>query len=161
MPSPLARDAYQNAQMPTLVVPERLADALEPESRRETIPPRVTLGRNAVPFAGELREQQYTAKKVTVAVGATVILATLIRPWNYIGFAVDPGSAGGAGVVAFLRIKTVIGDAALANVAVTAGGGLQAFLAQAVGARAELAVTNGTAVPITGVRGIIWGMGET
>lgn len=141
--------------------PPRVALAVQPEILRATIPPRVTLDSNAPPYAGELREEQQTTRPVTIPAGGTVILASLRRPWNFVGFAVQPGNAGAGLLAATLRVRTR-GFPAILQPPVTVGAGLaSAFPAVILGAQADLIVTNTGDVPAVGVQGAIWGMSET
>jgi hypothetical protein len=153
---------------PRVVVPPRMAMALQPELDRSAIPARVTLDANAPPFAGELREDQH-GFKVDCPSQSFTVLATLRRAWNYVGFSIDPGDAvspftglaltlrtlgsGMNGFVANQGLPTLIG-----------GSGVLSFVGFIVGAPCELIFVNGTngegAITIHGVRGEIWGMGE-
>ena len=148
------------------LAPRRVALAVQPELERGTIPSRVTLDSNAPPFAGELREEQTTNGRLDVLPGRFVVLATLRRPWNYIGFAVDLGDwGGGAGFIAFLRTlgRGVNGAIQQTATPLTTTGPPVAFSGFIVGATCELVVANITEAPptaILGVRGTIWGMGE-
>jgi|SRR5215831_6869491 len=142
-----------------IVVPRRLGLALEPEIDRAPIPSRVTLSTNAPPFAGEVREEQSNTKPLTIPSGVTATVATLRRPWNFVGWAVNPGNTIGVGLVAALRILTRAVNVPTATTAIPAGVGL-AVINQIVGAPCELIVHNGTNSTITGLRGVIWGMGE-
>jgi hypothetical protein len=149
---------YRRGPDPTIVLPRRVALALRPEDDREVIPVRVTLNKNAPPFAGELREEQSSQPVKNFAVDAQVTLATLRRPWSYVGWAVDPGNAG-AGLTAQLRILTRGLDAYTAPVVIPAGRPF-ALVGLIVGATCELVVTNGTAGVVRNLRGSIWGMSE-
>lgn len=147
--------------MPRALAPSRVALAIQPELLRETIPPRVTLDANAVPFAGELREEQESTRAFTIPAGGVVVLASLRRPWNFVGFAVHPGNAGAGLLEATLRVRTR-GFPAILQPAVSVGAGLaSAFPAVILGAQADLIVTNTGGVAAVGVRGAIWGMSET
>ena len=143
--------------MRRIAVPERMALALSPELDRGAIPSRVTMSTD-VPFAGELREEQSSARPLTIGPNATITLATLRRPWVYVGWAVNPGNIGGAGLSAFLRILTRGVNGATTPVAL-AGTAPFAVLGITCGARAELVLVNATGNPVAGVRGSIWGMG--
>lgn len=156
MPSSLAKPRYPAQRV---IVPERVANALRPESNRQAIPARVTLDAQSVPFAGELREEQASQKVLTVVAGGAVVLATLRRPWNFVGLVVDPGSIGGPGLVWQLKILTRGPPGFTAPVGL-AGTFVQAFTNLIVGARCELVVSNTAKSDVTGVRGAIWGMGE-
>lgn len=143
------------------LAPRRVALAVQPELDRRVIPARVTLDANAPPFAGELREEQ-TGSKVDIAPNSFVTLATLRRPWSYIGFAVDQGDAADSAVFeAFLRTlgRGVNGALAQSAVPLNSTGSL-AFGAFIVGIACELVVFNGAGPTIHGVRGTIWGMSE-
>jgi hypothetical protein len=153
---------------PRVLVPPRMAMALEPELNRAAIPPRVTLDASAPPFAGELREDQH-GFKVDCPPGSFTVLATLRRAWNFVGFSIDPGDAvspftdlaltlrtlgsGMNGFVANQGLPTLIG-----------GSGTLSFVGFTIGAPCELIFINATSgeasVTVHGVRGEIWGMGE-
>lgn len=153
-------------------VPERVAIALEPSIERGPIPSRVTMRASAPPFAGELREEASSPAFTTpLAVDQFLTLATLRRPWLYVGFIVKVGNAAvpvapRRGLVAFLRIKAdryngltqpfVIPLSATAPLAKQT----QAVVNLTVGAACELVVLNETDGPVTGLAGAIWGMGE-
>jgi hypothetical protein len=156
MPSIVSRPRFPAQRV---VVPERMALALRPEIDRDAIPARVTLATNAPPFAGELREEQCTARPLACANGAQVVLATLRRPWNYVGWAVRPGNAGGPGLSVQLRILTRGVNGLTAPVAVAAGLPF-AVVGIIMGATCELVVTNATGAPVTGLVGALWGMSE-
>jgi hypothetical protein len=142
-----------------VVVPARMALAMKPEIERGVIPSRVTLGQNAPPFAGELREEQCTAKPLTCPNGGQITLATLRRPWNYVGWAVRPGNAGGAGLSVQLRILTRGVNGLTAPVAVAAGIPF-AVVGIIMGATCELVISNTTGAPVSGLVGALWGMSE-
>jgi hypothetical protein len=136
-----------------------MALAMRPEIDRDAIPPRITLAQNAPPFAGELREEQCTSRPLRALVGAQVTLATLRRPWSFVGWAINPGNAVGAGLSAQLRILTRGVNGLTVAVAVPAGLPF-AVVGLVVGATCELVVTNGTGAPVKGLVGAIWGMSE-
>ena len=140
-----------------IAVPERMAVAIAPEIERSAIPARVTTSVGPT-FAGELREEQSTARPLTIPAHGFAILATLRRPWVYVGWAVNPGDIGGAGLSAVLQILTRGVNGATTPVAL-AGTSPFAALGITCGARAELVVVNTTSNPVHGVRGSIWGMG--
>lgn len=147
-----------------VAVPERIAKALKPEMFREDIPARVTLSMQAPPYSGELREEMYGELKVLPANGRLVI-ASLRRAWNYIGFSVDPGKSS-ATITAALMVE-VRGMKALVPgslLTITPGTGPVAQLAELLACRCQLVVFGQTgegAVDATGVRGTIWGMSST
>jgi hypothetical protein len=156
MPSIVSRPRFPAQRV---VVPERMALALRPEIERSTIPARVTLAQNAPPFAGELREEQCTARPLTCPNGGQITLATLRRPWNYVGWCVRPGDAGGAGLSVQLRILTRGVNGLTAPVAVAAGLPF-AVTGIIMGATCELVVVNTTGAPVKGLVGALWGMSE-
>jgi hypothetical protein len=142
-------------------VPEGVANALRPESRRDRIPTRTELGPDAVPFAGELYEQVNTSSPgVTVPAGATVVLCTLRRVWPLVGFAVNPGNGAGT-LTASLRVhvRGMLANVAGSPLAIPAGAPL-ASLALFIGARAELIVVNSGGAPSLNVQGTLYGMKE-
>lgn len=144
-----------------MLAPRRIAQAVNPSADRSDIPPRVTLATNAPPFAGELREEQSKLLTAPLPNGATAILCTLRRPWNFVGFLVDPGSAtavGNINALLFVLSRNVAG--LLLTSPLVAGLGPQAFATIIVGARVELRVHNLTGGPVTGLRGALWGMSE-
>ena len=154
---------------PRVVVPERVGYALRPELERATIPERVTMGAGAPPFAGELREEQSSPRFSTaLGVGKMMTLATLRRPWLYVGFIVDPGNATrpeapDRGIVAFLRILAgrMNGLTGPFIIPVFAPiGPPQAVVNVTVGAACELVVLNETGQGVKNIAGTIWGMGE-
>lgn len=155
-----------------VVVPERVALALEPTIDRRPIPARVTMRGNAPPFAGELREEASSAPLTTaVPVNQLVTLATLRRPWLFVGFVVKVGDAVAAvaprrGLVAFLRIKADrfngLSQPFVLPLSATLplGKQAQAVINVTVGAACELVVLNETDNPVSGLAGAIWGMGD-
>lgn len=147
--------------LPRALAPTRVALAVQPEILRKVIPPRVTLRASAVPFAGELREEAQSTKPLTIPIGGVVVLCSLRRPWNYVGFAIDPGNAVAATLVAALRVRTA-GFPAIVQTPVPIGSGLpSAFPAIILAAQADLIVTNtSVSAAAVGVRGAIWGMSE-
>jgi hypothetical protein len=148
---------------PFVRVPTRLGLALEPELDRRVIPARVTLDANAPPFAGELREDQH-GPKVTSPPGSTVVLATLRRAWNYVGFAFEPGDYGGqVGFALTLRVMTrsINGIVLNQGLPATPSAGVNtAFVGFVVGAACELVALNNSELTFHNLRGSIWGMGE-
>lgn len=145
----------------TLVsVPTGVANALRPETRRDTIPTRTELGPDAVPFGGEQYEAVATSGKgLSIGAGQTVVLATLRRAWPLVGFAVYPGDKAGTLVASLRVIVRGMNSAVVAGSALAIPNALNptASLAFFVAARAELVVTN-TGAAATLVRGTIYGM---
>jgi hypothetical protein len=142
-----------------IIVPRRVGLALEPERLRSAIPVRVTLDSNSPPFSGELREE-HSGPRLDLPDGAFVTLATLRRPWNYVGIAIDPGDLGsGTGLAVALRILTRGVNGLTVPIALS-GAGPQAFVGIIVGATCELVAINGTGGVVHHVRGSIWGMSE-
>jgi hypothetical protein len=149
------------APQPTIVVPEEVGRALLPELDRDNIPTRRTMAGDSPPFAGELREAQfsYMRRGFPLAIGASFTAATLRRAWPLVGFTVNPGNAEAPGLVASLRVLGRGISGTIATVVVPPGL-VTSFVGFLVGARCELVITNpdpggGTA---TGVGGEIWGM---
>ncbi len=147
---------------PRYALPRRVALALRPELElgRDALPARVTMSRQAMPYAGELREEQPGFLRVIPA-GGQALIATLRRAWSLVGFAVDPGDAVGVGALkAMLKPVTRGVQGFFASVAVSGGALPQAFPAQFVAARAELWIVNTTGVAVHGVRATLWGMSD-
>lgn len=150
---------------PRFVVPRRVGLALQPELERRTIPSRVTLDTHAQPFAGELREEDSGPIIAAIPPGSIVTLATLRRPWNFVGIAVDPGDTPDLANQAVVALRVLTrGVKGISPPLAISGSGPQAFLNIIVGAACELVFFNltnlGTPVTIHNVRGTIWGMGE-
>jgi hypothetical protein len=147
-------------------VPSRVALALEPELNRRVIPARITLDANAPPFAGELREDQH-GTPVDCPPGSITTLATLRRPWNFVGFSVNQGDlADRPGCAVTLRVLTRAVNGFVINQglpAALAGSSPVAFVGLVVGAICEVVFFNETVGPaftVHGVSAAIWGMGE-
>lgn len=150
---------------PRVLVPRRVGLALQPELERAAIPPRVTLDTHGQPFAGELREEDSGPIIAQIAPGALVTLATLRRPWNFVGIAVDPGDTPDLANQAAVLLRVLVrGVKGLSAPFVLSGAAPQAFLNIIVGAPCELVFFNltnlTTPATIHNVRGTIWGMGE-
>lgn len=164
MPSPI----YRAARPRTILVPAGLAERIAPGS---VVPPpvRVSLGQEAPPYAGEICESQFSGPPSTqpLAVGERMVLCTLRRAWNFVGWLINPGNAasGGPGTN-LLGALQVIGrgmtglltnGGAVVQLPPFGPNGLSGII---VGQRCELVVINATAAPVTGLQGMIWGMGE-
>lgn len=150
---------------PPVVVPSRVARALRPSVNRDEIPGHVALATNAPPFSGELREEQYGSFSkgdglTVLPAGASAPIVSLRRAWEFIGFIVDPGDAAAPGLVAQVRVLTRGINGLGAAFPIVAAIGPQAFANIILGARCELVLTNGTGLPILGLRASIWGMGS-
>lgn len=163
MPELLRRPARYPPQR--VVTAREVAIALRPETDRSGIPNRVNLDTGGVPFAGEFREEQHRAVNARIKIGATVTIATLRRPWNYVGFIVDPGSST-VSFQAYLRVLTrgLSGVVTPSQLTIQPGLGPQASTALIMGAVCELIVTNPTgegSAQLSGVRGTIWGQSES
>ena len=156
MPSIVGRPGFPPQRV---TVPTRVGLALRPEALRSVIPARATMAENAPPFAGEIREEHTGPKIKVLPAGAQVTLATLRRPWNYVGWAVNPGDADVGVLTAQLKILTRGIDGYTAGVVVPNGLPF-AVVGIIVGATCELVVTNGGDVPVHLCSGSIWGMGE-
>lgn len=153
---------------PSAVMPIRLARAYAPEIIRDTIPWHPTLDTGQPPYSGEIREEMLgepvmSLPPTTPTPHTIVCLATLRRPWNYIGFAVDARSFGGAtGIAVTLRILTRLGPAFLQSPAAINLSGVTDVVSATnyiVGERAELVFINATEQSGL-VRGVIWGMSD-
>ncbi len=156
MPAVIGRSPPRAQPRPA---PRRVALAVQPELERETIPSRVTLDANAPPFAGELREEQ-TGRPLVLVAGGTLTLATLRRPWNYVGFACQVGAlADATGTSLRLRILGR-GVNGLTPPVALVGPGPFAFVGFIVGATCELVIVSTLGVAVPNVRGAIWGMSE-
>lgn len=158
MPPPIRR-ADRRDEAPTYTLPSRVARALRPSQNRSGIPERITLGSGAPPFADEVREEQ-SKVIVNLPANGTVLAVTLRRAWSFVGFAVDPGNTGVGGLNAQIKVITR-GVQGFFPVVVVTPGQPKAFAAQIVGARAELWITNNTAVAVAGLKCTIWGMSDT
>lgn len=140
-----------------------------PEHTEGSAPHAPTLS-NGPLYTGEYREE-VNGDVFTVPVGRVTILATLRRPWPWVGFAVDGSKIPGGQTVTFglrvlLRSGSALVSASLLPAAVpglsitgppTAGmNGWQAMIGIAASARLELfaLITAGAA---TRVRGTLWG----
>lgn len=150
---------------PPILVPRRLGLALQPELERRTIPARVTLDTHAQPFAGELREEESGGLIAAIPPGAIVTLATLRRPWNFVGIAFDPGDTPDLADQAAVALRVLTrGVKGYTTPIAVSGSGPQAVIGIIVGVACELVFFNltnlGTPVTIHNVRGSIWGMGE-
>lgn len=161
--------ARPRGHMPStkLAVPRKVAVALRPELDREGIPsPVVTLSRGGIPFSKELREETDALLRKPVNPGdANIVVATLRRPWTYVGFMVDPGNATGA-IVASLRALSRGGPAIVpgSSITISPGDGPTAAVAVPMGIRCELVLSYespGEGIgPAKGVRGALWGMSD-
>lgn len=158
----------RTARNPVATLPIRQARALQPEIIRDTIPWHPTLDPGQPPFSGEIREEMIGSpilSRAPVAPQAETIitLATLRRPWNYIGFSVDPRAFGGiTGIAVTIRILTRLGPALLLSPAAINLSGVQTIVAATnyiVGAPCELVFLN-TSATSAQVRGCIWGMSD-
>lgn len=150
-----------------LAVPRAVAVALRPEIERGGIPsPSVSLARGGIPFSGELREETQSLLRKPLNPGdAGIVLATLRRPWTYVGFMIDPGDATG-NITASLRALSRGGPAIVPGSAliVAPGDPPSAAVAVPMGIRCELVISyEGPGEGITiakNVRGAIWGMSD-
>jgi len=156
------------AKNPSAVMPSRLARAYRPEIVRDTIPWHPTLDTGQAPYSGEIREEIIGSAVVSLAPVAPqtltiVTLATLRRPWSYVGFAVDPRAfAGVAGIAVALRVLTRLGPALMQSPAAISLAGVNDIVSATnyiVGNRAELVFINASATTAS-VRGCIWGMSD-
>lgn len=144
-------------------VPKRMAQALRSEVARGEIPTHATMDPSTVPYAGELTEQMHSLAKVPIQPSERRVLATLRRPWNIIGFSVDPGGASNnitAALMVWVRGMSAIVPA---TVLVVSPGFPVASVGFFMGCRCQLVVIGQTgegASPSAGVRGTIWGMSE-
>jgi hypothetical protein len=146
---------------PRIVVPQRLAQALDPAgTTREFIPRAAKLTSASTPYSGELFEDEGTRIPVLPA-GVSQSVGKLRRPWNYVGYMVDPGDADSDGLTVQLVVWTSTMHAPLPVQAVDFTLGPQAFAPVIMGAIAELIVTNGTEDDIKGLRAALWGMSES
>jgi len=166
MPSNIARRSQIPAPPPQrIIVSKRVAFALRPEADRKPIPRRTEKSAAEPPFAGEFRESVYSGDhRYGLPVGQLLVLCTLGRAWDIVGFVVDPGSST-TSFTAMLRVVergingTAFGTAITVNPGfpVASGG----FL---MGARCELLIQNATgdgAGPLAGIRGTIYGQSES
>jgi hypothetical protein len=158
----------RRAKNPSAAMPPRLARAYKPEIVRDTIPWHPTLDTGQPPYSGEIREEMIGSPVVSLApvapqIHTIVVLATLRRPWNYIGFAVDPRAFGGvAGIGVGLRVLTRLGPALMQSPAAIPLAGVTDIVAATnyiVGAPCELVFVNASGASAT-VRGCIWGMSD-
>ena len=149
-------------------VPSRVALALQPELDRRIIPARVTLDANAPPYAGELREDQH-GPRLDSPPGSLIVLATLRRAWNFVGFAFDPGDTYNGQTGTFLTLRTITRgiNGLVQNQGLPvapAGTDPSSFVGFVVGAACELVFLNQTsgegALTFKNLRGSLWGMGE-
>ena len=151
-------------RVPLPPLPKRIADAIDPGATRDLIPRRIILGREGVPYSGEVREEQWGTIRGKLQPGTTSIVCGLRRAWRLIGFAITPGDAAGSGasqLVCRLQVLTAGLNAFTAQTfPVVNGGGAQAFIAIEAGCRCEVVVVNNTASPVVGIKAAIWGMNE-
>lgn len=141
-----------------ILVPARVGYALDPTADRSDIPAHVT-NRTGAPFSGELREEQ-GRDNIIIPNNGQVTGATLMRPWLYVGWAVDPGNAAAAGLSVRVRFLTARFGGLLPAVAIANGVPAQAVQPFICGVRAEIVISNTTGARVTGVRAAIWGMSE-
>lgn len=153
---------------PSAVMPIRLARAYKPEIIRETIPWHPTLDTGQPPYSGEIREEMIGEPVVSTSPASPseptiVCLATLRRPWNYIGFAVDPRAfVGVTGIAVALRVLTRLGPALMQSPAAINLSGVVNIVSATnyiVGAPCELVFINASETTAS-VRGCIWGMSD-
>lgn len=165
MPSIISK---RRAANPSAVMPIRLARAYAPEIIRDTIPWHPTLDTGQPPYSGEIREEMIGEPVVSQApttptTRTIVCLATLRRPWNYVGFAVDARAfAGVTGISVALRVLTRLGPALMQSPAPVSLTGVTEIVAATnyiVGAPCELVFINATE-STHAVRGCIWGMSD-
>lgn len=165
MPSNIARrDQIPKPPPQRIVVSKRVAFALRPEADRRPIPTRYEKSAAEPPFAGEFRESVYSGDhRYGVPVGGLLVLCTLGRAWNYVGFVVDPGTST-TSFTAYLRtVERGINGIAFATATTIAPGFPTASVGFVMGARCELLIQNGTgdgAAPLVGIRGTIYGQSD-
>jgi hypothetical protein len=152
----------RGARLRDVTMPAVRAFQLRPELDLEDMPTRVTNATDP-PYTGEVREEKSSRTQGPITPGDPErILCTLQRAWPIVGCGINPGDLppGGAPDLLSLNLYALVrGDRILIAQTNISGGFSRGLINELAGAIVELAVAVPTtvALPVTGIRGSLWG----